>query len=1030
MPVAALLSSSRMLLVSHACRQAHAIKSSVRIRFLPLTSSLTTTTTASALATASPEDHLKVFKLIRAYKDVGHLAADTEPLKFALKDPYRSPLQFDQVDALQPRTYGIDDASNKNVYVVGDEVPGLVGTHSLDDIIAQLRRLYCGKLGIEYTHIVGVLRKAWLEEKLCGIVAETWRDADRKALFERVVHAGTFEKYLGGRFSTSKRFSLEGAETIIPGLEYLLAQASKLGVRACEMGMAHRGRLNVIHNVLGVPLRHILDDFNESVDTNRISFDDQRIHLGTSCVRRFPGCDKKMQVLLAANPSHLEAVNGVVLGKTRARQFLLRGHEGGDVRQGPLGRIGSVDYSPSDRAKESVMALLVHGDASLFQGSVSEIMGFSGLRDYTTGGTVHIVVNNQIGFTTTPKEATSSMYCTDIAKHLGVPIFHANGDCPEMVVRACELAAQYRQRFSRDAVVNVWCYRAKGHNEQDIPELTQPFMYTYINSQSAAFEKYGQTLVDDGVMTQDEVEETVQDILDGYILRGGFGRGTSPSAKFTRQWSEVGEEEKELPGEQLASAATGVAADALVTMSEKLFVLPDEGFAAHPHVIEVMKKRLDSIISGAGIQWATAEALAFGTLLVEGFHIRLSGQDVERGTFNQRHAVIYDQDPSRAIDGDERIYKPWTALQSLYDAQKVVNGSADACSGMDGKSFKESSLPYKDRVRLPSHERFGAWGEEISRRRKGMMPSLGVMEVCNSPLSEEGVLAFEHGYSIYSPHILTIWEAQFGDFANCAQTIIDTFIATGEKKWIRKCGLIMLLPHGLEGAGPDHSSSRVERFLQLTNEIDDYAESKTRTEHEAKVAANMFLIQCSTPAQYFHALRRHMLHPYRKPMVMFTPKHLLHHKPCSSTLAELSEGTSFRPILVDDANGDDPAACRTVVLCSGKVYYQATRGRKARGISAADAAVVRVEQLCPFPFDEIAEVLDTFSNATKVVWLQEEPKNAGAYTWVAPRLQGMLHPRGLALEYVGRAVSTGATGVYKQHVMENASMMKSLWGDN
>jgi len=797
--------------------------------------------------------------------------------------------------------------------------------------------------------------------------------SQQRKILAQLVQAQVFEEFCADKFSAATHFSLEGAESLICGLDSILDRASQHGVLALEMGMAHRGRLNVLANVLEIPLSALLDRFErylDDLDWLPNNSDDVRYHLGASVLRQTSPDSPAVRLSLAANPSHLEAVNGVVLGKARARQFLIAHRDR-----------ASKEARPDAEARRKVMPLLLHGDASFFQGSVRESLGFSNLRDYTTGGTVHVIVNNQIGFTTLPKQAHSSTYCSDVAKSVGAPVLHVNADSPEDVVRAFARAVDYRQEFGGDIVINLWCYRRRGHNQRDAPEVTQPAMYSAIRKHPTVARKYAAAL---GVDADVELRQTRSDIesrvlaVQRELLRAMSGKDAAflgddnTETRVRALWNE--RQAKDDPGRVVRVAdcfggrderQSGVPVERLARIAQRMFALPAE-FSAHAKVAQVMEKRLRTVATGDGVRWDTAEALALGSLLLDGVDVRLAGQDVERGTFNQRHAVLY----ALGADGNETSYEPWTALL----------------------------------------------GEKPTSPTR-----VGMLSVVNSPLSEESVLAFEHGYSLYSSGVLGIWEAQFGDFANCAQTVIDTFLASGEEKWARQSGLVLLLPHGFDGQGPDHSSAFIERFLALCSEDDAPAPAVLEGEEDSRASrmgVNMVVANPSTPAQFFHLLRRHVIADFRKPLIVFTPKFLLHHIPCTSKLDDMAPGTQFKVVLPDDGQGGRPL--RRIVLCSGKLWFHLAEER-AKADAQGDVALVRVEQLAPFPFAalkrEIAR-LDPHGRAD-VVWAQEEPKNKGAWAFVAPRLAHVLGPSQAAARYVGRPPSASpATGSYNRHKRE------------
>lgn len=862
--------------------------------------------------------------------------------------------------------------------------------------MTELRELFCGHIGTEYQHLRNRDAALWIRERLVkykvrSILGSCVHAADQRELttgcsarftpqdfqlsddekvrvFREMVKTELFERFLGRRFSGAKRFSIEGGESLIPGLIELFESASDHGIEVVHMGMAHRGRLNVLANVLQRPLRAIISQFQPYLPDEPEypnNSDDVRYHLGTSSVLKMRN-GRPLEVNLAANPSHLEAVNPVVLGQARARQ----------VQMGDNG--------------DRVMPVLLHGDASMFQGSVREAFGFSALEDFRTGGTIHVIINNQIGFTTLPKQADSAVYCSDVAKTTRSPIFHVNADDPEAVVKVMKMAIEYRQTFRCDATVDLVCYRRHGHNEQDSPEITAPVMYHFINKHPTVVHQYLKKLERENVLTATEYAAMCAD-FEAHLASEYHHSRELPSswdnmgdvASWGHEWFEANQKVSSSSagegdvggGGSKGECTTGVDLKLLEEIGTQLFRIP-QGFAAHKKVEAVMNNRLRAVETGDRVDWATAEMLAFGSLLVEGTDVRLSGQDCERGTFNQRHAVLYDQ-----FEALEARHSSYTPLKMLGVAEIK-------------RKLELSEL------------------EDISR---------GEFQVCNSPLSEEGVLGFEYGYSLQSPRSLTIWEAQFGDFANGAQTIIDTFVSCGEQKWQRQSGLVLCLPHGYEGQGPEHSSARMERFLLLHNEDSD-AFTTAKEVPDADQRANFFVAIPTTPAQYFHALRRQTARSFRKPLVLFAPKSLLHHRPCNSDMADLAEGTAFKRVL--PPHPDDQLAMvkddkvRKLLLCCGKIYYplvHAMRGRSIKNIATA-----RIEQLAPFPFVEVAECVARYPNAD-IVWVQEEPKNMGAWSFVAPRLRTVFKrsDESREVEYVGRPPSASpATGQYELHLQE------------
>jgi 2-oxoglutarate dehydrogenase E1 component len=826
-------------------------------------------------------DSIHALMLIRAYRIRGHFHANLDPL--GLEPPKNE-------EELDPRSYGFSDADlDRKIFL--DKVLGLEFAN-LREIMAILRRTYCQTLGVEFMHISNPEQKAWMQERIEGRDKEiAFTREGKRAILNKLVEAEGFEKFCDLKFTGTKRFGLDGAESMIPALEQIIKRGGALGVKEIIVGMAHRGRLNVLAQVLSKPHRAIFHEFkggSSSPDEIEGS-GDVKYHLGASSDREFDG--NRVHLSLTANPSHLEIVNPVVLGKVRAKQD---------------------QHGATRDDRRMVMPLLISGDAAFAgQGVIAECFGLSGLRGHRTGGSVHFIVNNQIGFTTYPRYSRSSPYPSDVAKMIEAPIFHANGDDPEAVVFAAKIATEFRQKFQTPVVVDMFCYRRFGHNEGDEPAFTQPLMYKKIRSHPSTLELYSKRLVGEGVVAEGEVEKMRADWrarLDAELEASQSYRPNSADWLDGR-WAGM-KVAREVDDPRRGN--TGVAAETLKSIGQKLTTVP-QGFHLHRTIQRFLDSRAKAIETGEGIDWATAEALALGSLLVDGHPVRLSGQDTERGTFSQRHSVLIDQET-------EDRYTP--------------------LNHVDGKQAR--------------------------------------FEVINSMLSEEAVLGFEYGYSLAEPNALTLWEAQFGDFANGAQVVFDQFISSGERKWLRMSGLVCLLPHGYEGQGPEHSSARLERFLQMCAED------------------NMQVANCSTPANYFHILRRQLKREIRKPLILMTPKSLLRHKRAVSRFDEMTNGTSFHRVLWDDAQllpdekiklvPDDKV--RRVVLCSGKVYYDLYEEREKRGIN--DIYLLRVEQLYPFPTKALVAELSRFKQA-EFVWCQEEPRNMGAWHFVEHYLEWVLN---------------------------------------
>jgi 2-oxoglutarate dehydrogenase E1 component len=847
----------------------------------------------------------------------GHFHANLDPLGI------EAPRNREELD---PRSYGFSEADfDRKIFL--DHVLGLeYGT--LREIVTICERTYCQTLGVEFMHISNAAQKAWIQERIEGPDKEiSFTREGRRAILNKLIESEGFEKFCDVKFTGTKRFGLDGAESLIPALEQIIKRGGNLGVKEVVVGMPHRGRLNVLTQVMGKPHRALFHEFKGgSANPDAVEGSgDVKYHLGASSDREFDG--NRIHLSLTANPSHLEIVDPVVLGKVRAKQ-----DQHGD---------------PPDQ-RISVLPLLMHGDAAFAgQGVVAECFGLSDLKGYRTGGSVHFIVNNQIGFTTYPRYSRSSPYPSDVAKMIDAPIFHVNGDDPEAVVFAAKVATEFRQKFHKPVVIDMFCYRRHGHNEGDEPAFTQPVMYKKIAAHPTTLEIYAKRLVSEGVITDGEVDKAKADWRSRLDAEFEAGTGYKPNKAdwLDGKWAGfkiAGEEEDARRG------VTGVNVAALKEIGRKITKVPD-GFRVHRTIGRFLENRAKAIDSGAGVDWATGEALAFCTLLEEGHHVRLSGQDSERGTFSQRHSVLIDQE-------DESRYTPFNHLG----------------------------------------------GDQ------------GHYEVINSLLSEEAVLGFEYGYSLAEPNALAMWEAQFGDFANGAQVLFDQFISSGERKWLRMSGLVCLLPHGYEGQGPEHSSARLERYLQQCAED------------------NMQVCYPTTPANYFHVLRRQLHREIRKPLILMTPKSLLRHKRAVSRLAELGEGTTFHRILYDDAQmlpdekiklvGDDKI--RRVVLCSGKVYYDLYEEREKRGLD--DVYLMRIEQLYPVPLKALVTELGRFKGA-EIVWCQEEPRNMGAWHFIEPYLEWVLNqinapnkrPR-----YAGRAAAAAtATGLMSKHLAQLKALL-------
>lgn len=876
-------------------------------------------------------DSVRAIMMIRAYRMRGHLHANLDPLGIA------NPLE--DYNELSPENYGFTAADyDRPIFL--DNVLGLeFGT--IRQMLDILTRTYCSTLGVEFMHISDPEEKAWIQARIEGADKEiTFTATGKKAILSKLVEAEGFEQYIDVKYKGTKRFGLDGGESLIPALEQILKRGGQLGLKEIVLGMAHRGRLNVLSQVMAKPHRAIFHEFKggSAAPDEVEGSGDVKYHLGASSDREFDG--NKVHLSLTANPSHLEIVDPVVMGKARAKQDQLAGRERGEVV--PL----------SERAK--VMPLLLHGDAAFAgQGVIAEILGLSGLRGHRVAGTLHVIINNQIGFTTNPRFSRSSPYPSDVAKMIEAPIFHVNGDDPEAVVHAAKVATEFRMKFHKPVVVDMFCYRRFGHNEGDEPAFTQPIMYRSIRTHKTVVQVYADRLIAEGHITQAEVDRMRADWRAHLEQEWEVGQSYKPNKAdwLDGAWSGLRTADNQ---DEQRRGKTAVPVRTLKEIGKKLTEVPKD-FEAHKTILRFLENRRQAIESGEGIDWSTAEALAFGAILLDGNPIRLSGQDSERGTFSQRHSVLYDQ-------RDENRYIP---LNNLSAAQAGY-------------------------------------------------------EVINSMLSEEAVLGFEYGYSLAEPKALTLWEAQFGDFANGAQVVFDQFISSGERKWLRMSGLVCLLPHGYEGQGPEHSSARLERFLQLCAED------------------NMQVANVTTPANYFHILRRQLKRDFRKPLILMTPKSLLRHKRAVSTLSEMAGESSFHRLLWDDAqllpNQQiklvKDSKVRRVVLCSGKVYYDLYEEREKRGIN--DIYLLRVEQLYPFPAKALITELSRFRNA-EMVWCQEEPKNMGAWSFIDPYLEWVLahidakHQR---VRYTGRPASASpATGLMSKHLSQLAALLDDALGE-
>ncbi len=866
---------------------------------------------------ASNSNSIKAVSLIRAYRQRGHLLSKVDPLEMR---------ESEYLDELHPENYGFKkDDYSKKIYL-----DGVLNKEysNIKEILSVLRKIYCGNIGYEYMHISNPTERKWFRDRVeKDENALKFTVNGKNAILNKLIQAEGFEKFLHTKYVGSKRFGLDGGESLIPALEQIIKIGGQSNIKEVKIGMSHRGRLNVLANVLQKSYKRIFNEFaGEINNTEEDSAGDVKYHLGASSDREFDG--NVVHVSLTDNPSHLEAVNPVVLGQTRAKQFFHK-----DVK------------------RNKVIPILIHGDAAFAgQGVVAECFAMSGLPGHNTGGTIHIIVNNQIGFTTSPRFARSSPHPSDIAKMVEAPIIHVNGDDPEAVVYGSRIATEFRLKFNRDVVLDLVCYRRFGHNEGDEPSFTQPLMYKKIRSHPSTAKIYGSKLIGEDLISENDLNNHINKFKT--LLDDQFKTAKDYKPKiewFEGAWSSY----KPKKGKD-KKGITGADPDLLRNISDKINIIPKET-TVHKTISKIFQNRKKTIDQGFNIDWSSAEALAFGSLLEEGFPVRFVGQDSGRGTFSQRHSVLRNQ-------LDNTRYIP---LNSISKNQKKF-------------------------------------------------------EIVDSFLSELAVLGFEYGYSLVEPNTLTIWEAQFGDFANGAQVIIDQFISSGERKWQRASGLVMLLPHGYEGQGPEHSSARLERFLQLC------------------ANDNLQVMNCTTPANYFHALRRQIHRDFRKPLVLMTPKSLLRNKYCVSSIEDFNKQTSFHRILWDHALNENsknfiklkkPAEIKKVILCSGKVYFDLLAAREK--IKKDDVILFRIEQLYPFPVKSLVKELKPYSNNAKFYWCQEEPKNMGAWFSVRDYIQWTLETikaKNNNISYIGRNPDASpATGYAKRHMVEQEEIIKKVF---
>ena len=854
--------------------------------------------------------------LIRAYRIRGHLIANLDPLGIQKKNQHAE---------LKPETYGFGPNDyNRKIFL--DGVLGLQNS-TLSEILTILKKTYCSNIGYEFMHMGDPDEKTWIRDRVEGKEKEVaFTSNGKKAILNKIIEAEGFEKYLHVKFVGTKRFGLDGGESLIPALEQIIKRGGNLGAKEIKIGMPHRGRLNVLANVMGKSYKAIFSEFFGKTVTSKKDFEgDVKYHLGASSDREFDG--NRVHISLTDNPSHLEAVNPVVLGQVRAKQFFHK-----------------------DPERKKVIPVLMHGDAAFAgQGIVAECFAMSGLPGHNIGGTIHVIVNNQIGFTTAPRFARSSPYPSDVAKIAQAPILHVNGDDPEAVVHCAKIATEFRQKFNRDIVIDIVCYRRFGHNEGDEPSFTQPLMYKKIKEQPTTLDKYGKRIAKEGLFTSDEINS--QKIKFKKYLEKEFESSKNYKSDlkwYDGTWSrfkpELGKDKR---------GVSGVDKKKVIEIGTKLSTIP-ENFTIHKTLKKIFDNKKKMFTANQPIDWSTAETLAFGTLLVDGFSVRLSGQDSGRGTFSQRHSVLRNQD---------------------------------------------------------SHERYIPLNNISEKQKK--------FEIIDSLLSELAVLGFEFGYSLSEPETLVLWEAQFGDFANGAQIIIDQFITSSESKWGRASGLVMLLPHGYEGQGPEHSSARLERFLQLC------------------AGENVQVVNCTTPANYFHALRRQMHRDFRKPLIVMTPKSLLRHKKCISKIEDFTRNNTFHRVLEDHAYLKDSgllklkkdANIKKVIICSGKIYFDLLEARESK--KNDKIVFIRIEQLYPFPAKTLAQMLKRYKKA-EFIWCQEEPQNMGAWNTVRnyiDRTLEIIQAKSVRIKYIGRKASAStATGNLNKHLAQQKEILEKVVG--
>ena len=857
-------------------------------------------------------DSIRVLRLIRAFRINGHLIADLDPLGISERE-YPQELDY--------KSYGfIESDLEKEIFIDGS-----LGLEKgkLKNIIKILKETYSASIGVEFLHIQQADQKQWVQERIEEVRNKTnFTNEGKKAIYKRLVESELFEQFLDKKFLGTKRYGIEGGEAMIPGIEQIVKQACLSGIEDIIIGTAHRGRLTLLSSVLEMPYKKILSKFQGSLnDPNEVlGSGDVKYHLGVSADREFE--KKKIHLSLTSNPSHLEAVNPVVAGKVRAKQTLAK-----------------------DKTTDKVIGLLIHGDAAIAgQGVVAETFAMSQLRGFKTGGTIHFVINNQIGFTTMPQYGRSAPYCTEIAKMVQAPIFHVNGDDPEAVVHVCRLATEFRNKFKVDVVVDMFCYRRSGHNEADEPSFTQPLMYKAIKKQITTRKKYEKKLIENNTLSEEESKDIVDSFKNFLDKEFESTKNYKPNKVDWLEGTWTGLSTATFDARR---GKTSVKEKTLIKVAKKIHEIPAD-FNAHRRIKKIYGDRLTSVINGKGIDWATSESLALATLLDEGYGVRISGQDVGRGTFSHRHGVLYDQE-------NENRFVPLRHFQNKQ----------------------------------------------------------GYFEIIDSFLSEFGVLGFEYGYSQVDPKTLVIWEAQFGDFANGAQIMIDQFISSGERKWLRMSGLTMLLPHGHEGQGPEHTSGRLERFLQMCAED------------------NMQIVNCTSPANYFHVLRRQLHRNFRKPLIIFTPKSTLRHKSNVSNIEDYINGSTFHRILTDKLSVKEKRKNKRLIICSGKIYFELADHIAKNKIK--NLSIIRLEQIYPFPYENFRDELKHYTDA-EIIWAQEEPKNMGAWGFVKGRLESVMQEAKVKQEkifYVGRSpAASPAAGSLERHLSNQETIIKMATEDS